>query len=67
MKKLSVGKEEVNPFELKHINRHKYCPACEKMYLDTIKMLEKQNELLLEQLRMKHLSEPIVFEVKELI
>ena len=49
--------------ELKHINRHKKCPACEKMYMDWIKRLEKQNEILIEMLRMEKLSKPVIFEV----
>ncbi len=49
----------MNELDLKHINRHKPCEACEKMYMDWIKRLEKQNELLIEQLRLKHLTDPI--------
>lgn len=56
-------KEEDNPFELRHLNRRKKCLACEQMYLYQIKTLEKQIEVLTEMLTMKHLSEPIRFEV----
>lgn len=49
----------MDELELKHINRHKPCKACEKMYMDWIKRLEKQNELLIEQLRLKHLTDPV--------
>ena len=45
--------------ELKHINKHQKCPACEKMYLATIKQLEKQIEVLIEMLRMEHLNKKI--------
>ena len=57
-------KKEI-PFELKHINRHRFCPACEKMYLSTIKTLEKQVEVLTEMLRMEHLSKPVVMQIPE--
>lgn len=54
-----ANNNENNPFELKHLNRKSGCLACQKQYEYTIKMLERQNELLLEMLRMKHLAEPI--------
>ena len=37
----------------------------EKKYRYSIEVLEKQNQLLLEKLQLKHLSEPIVFEVTD--
>lgn len=52
-------KDEVQS-ELKHINRHKPCLACEKMYMDWIKRLEKQIDILTEMLSLKKLSEPIM-------
>jgi len=51
--------------DLKHINRRKKCNACEKMYLTTIKQLEKQVEVLTEALSLAHLSKPIVFQVPD--
>jgi len=55
--------KKIEPFELQHINRRKKCLACEKMYLITIKTLEKQVEVLTEMLRMEHLNKPIIFKV----
>ena len=60
-------KEQGRKIEDKHINKHLPCKACEHMYMDWIKRLEKQNEVLIEMLRMKELSKPMIFPVGTLI
>ena len=51
--------------ELKHIDRHQKCPACEKMYLATIKQLEKQIEVLTKMLQMERLSKAVIMPIPQ--
>src|SRR5438132_3610081 len=51
--------------ELKHTNRHQKCPTCEKMYLYTIKQLEKQIEVLTKMLQMERLSKTVIMPIPQ--
>lgn len=48
-----------------HKHTDKPCLACEEMYLDRIKKLEKQVELLIEMIKLERLAKPIVFQVPD--
>jgi queuine/archaeosine tRNA-ribosyltransferase len=51
--------------DLKHQNRKGKCNACEKMYRFTIDHLERQNKLLIEMLRDKHLAQKMEMVIPE--
>lgn len=61
-----MSKKQIEePFELKHVNRHTFCPACEKMYRFQIKTMEKRIEILTKMLELNHLLEPVKIPVTD--